>query len=206
VADTKKEDKKVDDDGQPESMVESHAPKRPKELPCDIRRINVKGSGGPESYLVLVGKLADKPYEIFCGLSQHVEVPKKAKVGTLIKNGKRDGVATYNLRIPLGDDDELVFKDVVELFANPTNGAFTRSLSLSLRHGIPVQYIVEQLQKDKQSDMQSFSRVLARVLKEYIPDGTVSNSDKKCDSCGADGLIYKEGCVSCVSCGTSKCG
>ena len=206
VADTKKEDKKADVDGQPESMVESHAPKRPKELPCDIRRINVKGSGGPESYLVLVGKLADKPYEIFCGLSQHVEVPKKAKVGTLIKNGKRDGVATYNLRIPLGDDDELVFKDVVELFANPTNGAFTRSLSLSLRHGIPVQYIVEQLQKDKQSDMQSFSRVLARVLKEYIPDGTKSNSDKKCDSCGADGLIYKEGCVSCVSCGTSKCG
>ena len=206
VADTKKEEKKVDVDGQPDSMVESHAPKRPKELPCDIRRINVKGPGGLESYLVLVGKLAGKPYEIFCGLSQHVEVPKKAKIGTLIKNGKRDGVATYNLRIPLGDDDELVFKDVVELFANPTNGAFTRSLSLSLRHGIPVQYMVEQLQKDKNSDMQSFSRVLARVLKEYIPDGTKSNSDKKCDSCGAEGLIYKEGCVSCVNCGASKCG
>jgi ribonucleoside-diphosphate reductase alpha chain len=206
VADTKKEDKKADVDGQPESMVESHAPKRPKDLPCDIHRINVKGSAGPESYLVLVGKLADKPYEIFCGLSQHVEVPKKAKSGILSKNGKKDGLATYNLRIPLGDDDELVFKDVVELFANPTNGAFTRSLSLSLRHGIPVQYMVEQLQKDKNSDMQSFSRALARVLKGYIPDGTKSSSDKTCPDCGTDGLIYKEGCVSCSSCSFSKCG
>ena len=54
--------------------------------------------------------------------------------------------------------------------------------------------------------MQSFSRVLARVLKGYIPDGTKSASDKKCGSCGVDGLVYKEGCVTCVNCGSSKCG
>jgi ribonucleoside-diphosphate reductase alpha chain len=66
--------------------------------------------------------------------------------------------------------------------------------------------MVEQLQKDKNSDMQSFSRALARVLKGYIPDGTKSSMDKKCDSCGAEGLVYKEGCVSCVHCGNSRCG
>jgi ribonucleoside-diphosphate reductase alpha chain len=124
----------------------------------------------------------------------------------LIKNGKKDGVATYNLQIPVGDDDQLLFKDIVELFANPNHGAFTRSLSLALRHGVPVQYIVEQLQKDKHSDMQSFSRVLSRVLKSYIPDGTKSSSDKKCPSCGSESLSYKEGCVTCESCGHSKCG
>ena len=206
VQDPPKETKKVDPDSQPETMVENHAPKRPKELPCDIHRINVKGSEGQESYLVLVGRLEGKPYEIFCGLSHHVEVPKKAKVGTLIKNGKKDGVATYNLQIPVGDDDNLVFKDIVELFSNPNHGAFTRSLSLALRHGVPVQYMVEQLQKDKYSDMQSFSRVLARVLKGYIPDGTKSTSDKKCPSCQSESLVYKEGCVTCENCGHSKCG
>jgi ribonucleoside-diphosphate reductase alpha chain len=205
VQDPPKETKKVDSDSQPETMVENHAPKRPKELPCDIHRINVKGSEGQESYLVLVGSLDGKPYEIFCGLSHHVEVPKKAKTGILIKNGKKDGVATYNLQIPVGDDDHLMFKDIVELFSNPRHGAFTRTLSLSLRHGVPVQYIVEQLQKDKHSDMQSFSRVLARVLKSYIPDGTKSTSDKKCPSCDAESLVYKEGCVTCESCGYSKC-
>ena len=204
VAAGKKEEKTA---GQPAKVSENHAPKRPKELPCDIHRINVKGAEGSESYLVLVGKLAGAPYEIFCGLSSHVEVPRKSKSGTLIKNGKKDGVATYNLMIPYGEDDCLLFKDVVELFANPLYGAFTRSLSLNLRHGIPVQYIVEQLQKDKHSDMQSFSRVIARVLKTYIPDGTKSTSDKKCPECGGESLTYSGGCPQCTNpnCGWTKC-
>lgn len=200
----KKEEKKVEE--QPSKVVENHAPKRLKELPCDIHRINVRGSEGSESYLVLVGKMDDKPYEVFCGLSSHVEVPKKVKQGVLIKNGKKDGLATYNLSIPLGEDDHLLFKDVVNLFDNPNHGAFTRTISLALRHGVPVSYVCEQLQKDKHSDMQSFSRVLARVLKGYIPDGTKSTSDKTCSSCGAeDGLVYQEGCLTCRVCGNSKC-
>jgi len=205
VAETKTEEKKVDSSGQPETMVESHAPKRPKELTCDIHRINVRSGSDNESYLVLVGLLESKPYEIFCGRSHHVEVPKKAKSGLLIKNGKKDGVATYNLQIPVGDDDHLMFKDVVELFANPNHGAMTRTLSLALRHGVPVQYMVEQLQKDKHSGLQSFSRAISRVLKTYIPDGTKSQSDKVCGSCGLEGIVYKEGCVTCVACGWSKC-
>lgn len=193
-------------DSQPAVIAENHAPKRLRELPCDIHRINVKGSAGTESYLVLVGMMDNKPYEVFCGLSSQVEVPKKSKRGILVKNGKKEGVATYNLSIPVGDDDAVVFKNVVELFANPLHGAFTRSLSLALRHGIPVQYVTEQLQKDRHSDMQSFSKVISRVLKGYIPDGTKSTSDKKCPSCGAvDGLIYQEGCLTCKSCGYSKC-
>jgi ribonucleotide reductase alpha subunit len=206
VADTpKKEEPKVD--GQPKTITENHAPKRPKELPCDIHRINVRGHDGSESYLVLVGKMDGQPYEVFCGLSQHVEVPKKSKAGTLLKNGKKDGVATYNLSIPVGDDDHLLFKNVVELFDNPNHGAVTRTISLALRHGVPVSYVCEQLQKDKNSDMYSFSRALARVLKSYIPDGTKSASDKTCASCGVeDGLVYQEGCLTCKNCGNSKCG
>lgn len=204
VADEPKSDVKKVASDQPETLVEHHAPKRPKELPCDIHRINVKSGDNQETYLVLVGRLDGKPYEIFCGLSRHVEVPKKAKSGLLIKNGKRDGVATYNLQIPVGDDDHLLFKDVVELFDNPNHGAFTRTISLALRHGVPVSYICEQLQKDKHSDMQSFSRALARVLKGYIPDGTKS-SDKKCPECGSDSLVYMEGCVQCTNCPYGKC-
>ena len=125
---------------------------------------------------------------------------------SIFKNGKKDGVATYNLTIPVGDDDVVVFKDVVGLFENPVHGAFTRTISLALRHGVPVSYICEQVRKDKHSDMQSFSTVLSRVLKNYIEDGTKSASDKTCGSCGAENsLIYKEGCVTCASCGWSRC-
>jgi len=181
-------------------VADSH--KRPKELPCDIHRVTVKG----ETYVVLIGLLEGRPYEVFCGLSEHIEIPKKAKTGVIAKNGKKDGVATYNLRIPLADD-ELLIKDIVAVFENKVHGAFTRMLSLSLRHGIPLQFLVEQLQKDKHSDMQSFSRVISRVIKSYIEDGTKATGEKTCWSCGQDNsLVYQEGCVKCTACGASKCG
>ena len=199
VADTPKQEDK------PKSAGDVH-PKRPKELPCDIHRVNVKDDTGvTQSWMVLVGLNDGMPYEVFSGLAEHIEVPKKTKAGTLIKNGKKEGIATYNLRVPIGNDDEILFKDVVNLFANPTQGAFTRTISLALRHGIPVNFVVDQLQKDKDSDMFAFARCIARVLKGYIPDGTKSTNEKKCKDCGSDQVFYQEGCVTCSSCGSSKC-
>ena len=153
----------------------------------------------------MVGLKDGQPYEIFCGIAENIEAPKKAKTGFIMKNGKKDGVATYSLRVPVGDD-EIIFKDIVNLFDNPTHSAFTRTLSLTLRHGIPINFIVEQLQKGKNDDMFSFSRVLARVLKTFIPDGTTSHGDKVCLNCGSEALVYMEGCVTCSSCGSSRCG
>ena len=37
-----------------------------------------------------------------------------------------------------------------------------------------------------------------------IADGT--RSKEKCPSCGQETLIYQNGCLSCASCGYSKCG
>ena len=96
-------------------------------------------------------------------------------------------------------------KDVVKAFDNPTDAAFTRMISLGLRHGAEVRFMVEQLQKDKESDMFSFSRCIARILKNYIKDGEVP-SDKLCSECGAESLVYQDGCVTCTSCGYAKCG
>jgi ribonucleoside-diphosphate reductase alpha chain len=196
VDEPKKEVKKTED-----SRL---APKRPKSIPCDIHRATVRNSEQSETWLVLVGLLDGKPYEVFCGIPENIEIPKKYKSGTLVKNGKREGIATYNLLVPVGDDDNLIFKDVVTLFDNPTQGAFTRTISLALRHEVPLQYVVEQLQKDKNSDMFSFAKVISRVLKGYIKDGTKS-SEKGCPDCGNVELVYQEGCLSCPACGFSKC-
>ena len=98
-------------------------------------------------------------------------------------------------------------KDIVSLFDNPLYGAFTRTISLALRHGVPVQYLVEQLRKDKHSDMQSFSTLVARTLsKGYIPDGTKATIEKTCPQCNGTNLAYLQGCVTCMDCGNSKCG
>ena len=82
----KKESKKTDDG----RLV----PKRPKSLPCDIHRVNIRNGDSQESWLVLVGLNDGKPYEVFCGIPENIEIPKKYRSGNLVKNGKRDGVAT----------------------------------------------------------------------------------------------------------------
>jgi len=192
----------LEDENKPSVIKEVHALKRPKELECDIHRVSIKG----EQWLVLVGLLNSQPYEIFAGLSDKVDIPKKAKKGLLTKNGKKDGIATYNLTIPIGDDDAMTFKDVVNMFDNPNHGALTRTLSLSLRHGVPITFISEQLRKDKNSDMMSFSSVIARVLsKSYIQDGS-KTSQKTCTECQGANLAYQQGCITCLDCGSSKCG
>lgn len=178
---------------------ENHAVKRPKELVCHINQVKIKG----ESWTILVGVLNDKPYEIFGGLSKFIEIPKKYKEGLLIKNGKVNGVSTYNLVVDK-DDDQFIVKDIVNTFENTTQGAFTRIISLSLRHRIPVIFIVEQLLKDQHSDITSFSKVISRVLKKYIPEGAISGI--KCSKCNSINVIFEQGCSKCLDCLDSKCG
>lgn len=186
----------------PKSFKKSLAPRRPKTLVCDIKKANIKG----ESWTFLIGLFDGKPYEVFGGLSKFIEIPTKHKSGELVKNGKVDGLTTYKLYLGEGDD-QIVINDVANVFENANYGAFTRMISLAMRHGTPVQYIVEQLQKDKFSDITSFSRVMARVLKGYIvEEEKVEESSKpKCVNCGSSNVVFVDGCSSCRDCLYSKC-
>ncbi len=184
-----------------ESFLETTAKKRPDILPCDVHHVKIKG----ESWVILIGKddVTGKPYEVFGGKSNLIHIPKKITSGFIKKTGKNSsGSGCYDL--VFGDiDDPTVIKDIVTTFENKDQGDFTRILSFALRHGGPIHYAVEVLQKSEGSDMYSFSRVIARVLKSYVKDGTSVKS--KCTSCGSTNLIYQENCLRCVDCGHSKC-
>lgn len=195
------ESKKIDTTGRPNSIGIVMAPKRPIELPCEIKKVKVGG----EAWAIFIGLLDGKPYELFGGLAKYVDIPNKYKQGKIAKNGKVNGVTTYNLIIGDGEDQMLI-KDIANVFENANFGAFTRTISLALRHGTPVQYVVEQLQKDRNSDVTSFSLIAARVLKQYIADGTKSTAERKCPDCGAENsFAYQEKCLKCINCGWSKC-
>jgi ribonucleoside-diphosphate reductase alpha chain len=177
------------------------APKRPSELKCHIHHASIKG----EEWTILVGTLDGRPYEVMGGLQKYIEIPKKFRKGTIIKHHYKTKNSRYDLRIGKNGDTILI-KDIVDVFDNPNHAGFTRTISLALRHGAPLHYVVEQLQKDREMDMFSFSKVIARVLKYYIKDGTVPGKTV-CENCGAeDTLIYQEGCVTCTACGSGKCG
>jgi ribonucleoside-diphosphate reductase alpha chain len=190
-------DKKVETNSQ---FVDQHAPKRPEILECEIHQANIKG----EAWTILIGLLDSRPYEVIGGLSEYIEIPKKYKFGQIRRRARKSVPSKYDLIVGK-NGDTLIVKDIITVFDNPNHSSFTRTISLALRHGAPIQYIVEQLQKDKEMDMFSFSRVIARCLKKYIKDGTVGG-DKDCPSCGAENsLRYQEGCIACTSCGYSKC-
>jgi ribonucleoside-diphosphate reductase alpha chain len=176
------------------------APKRPAELECHIHHASIKG----EAWTALIGLMEGRPYEVMGGLAQFVEIPKKYKTGVIIKHPRKSVNSIYDLRF--GENgNEIVLKNIVSLFDNPNHSAFTRTISLALRHGARIHYVVEQLQKDKDADLFCFAKVIARVLKTYIEDGTTPGKTV-CSNCGAgDTLRYQEGCVMCTSCGHSAC-
>ena len=202
VSNTSKES--PEDERENNQILYHDAPRRPKSLPCIVNHATIAG----EKWTILVGLLNNRPYEVIGGLSKYVEIPRKYTSGTIVKHPRKTINSKYDLSF--GEDgNEIVIKDIVSVFDNPNHSAFTRTISLSLRHGIPIQYLVEQLQKDKDADLFSFSKVIARVLKKYIEDGTrVSNGiiDCGCETPEDCNVVYQEGCATCLTCGFAKCG
>ncbi len=191
----------TDESSQTDEITTRHAPKRPETLDCEIHHTTVKG----DRWVMLVGMLDGKPYEIMGGKAELIEIPKKYSTGKLTKRSFKTQPNKYDLAF--GETgDEVIIKDIVSVFDNPNHAGYTRTISLALRHGAPVQYLVEQLQKDKEMDMFSFSKCIARCLKKYIEDGCKA-SVSICTNCGAeDTIIYQEGCQTCTACGFGACG
>jgi len=176
------------------------APKRPIELACNIHHTTIKG----EKWIIVVGLMDGKPYEVMGGLSNLIEIPRDKVEGILVKNPRKTMNSVYDLKV--GKNGEtIIIKDLVRAFDNPNQSGFTRIISLGLRHGANIQYVVEQLQKDRDSDLFSFAKCIARILKNYIPDGQTA-TEKTCGECETEGLVYVEGCITCKNCGFAKCG
>jgi ribonucleoside-diphosphate reductase alpha chain len=175
-----------------QSSVELHtdsAPKRPKELEADIHIATAKG----EKYVVAVGLLDNQPYEIFGGKANGFGIKQKCK-GKLIKHKK----GQYGLEM-----DSVEIDDFSKHFT-PQEQAIFRMASTMMRHGIPIEFVVEQMQKST-DDMFSLPSAVARVLKKYIKDGQ-KISGVTCPSCGSDALVYQEGCKRCNNCQWTACG
>lgn len=181
------------DSKRPPFIKRQDSPKRPKELPCDIYEISVYN----ERHIILVGKLHGTLYEIF------VTHDKKNKID---KIGKKDGIirkvkkGQYQLIIENGKES-IVIDNISEEF-DSIYASLSRFISMSLRHGVNLQFIVSQLQKDK--NFLGFEKSVARILKKYIKSGEFVETSKKCSECGGN-LVYEEGCIKCVSCGSSLC-
>ncbi len=169
-----------------ETFSHHDAVKRPKKLECDVHVVSVKGT----KYNVIVGLYKDNPYEIFAHLHNGINVSKGK--GYITKEGK--GKYIY------GSDR---FENVsVTNDMSDEQAAITRLISTSLRHGVHIKYICEQVEKTD-GDLTSFTKAVSRVLKKYIDDGEPSTL--VCPECNEPNLVFEEGCKKCLSCGYSAC-
>jgi ribonucleotide reductase alpha subunit len=178
-----------------DSIHKTTAPKRPKELKADLHILTVKKL----QYYVVVGLFNDEPYEIFTGNNYNddgdIYISRSTDRYGIIHKEKR-GKYTYK------SDDGKEF-DLTNGHSDSNVDALTRQISIALRHGADISFIVDGLEKTK-GDMFSFSKALARTLKKYIPNGSKAHGIE-CSECGAD-MIRNEGCLTCIQCGNSKCG
>ena len=169
------------------SKVAPKMVKRPDSVPCDVHHISVKGN----PYFVLVGLIGDVPYEVFAGRNGCVE--PEVKIGVIHKMKRpKCYKATF--------DNDSVLQPITAACSD-NEEALTRFISMSLRHGAEMQYVVDQLQKT-QGPMTSLAKAIARALKKYVKDGAASS--QKCPSCKSN-LTYEAGCSVCKNCGHSAC-
>jgi len=168
---------------------------RPKKVPHDIHEIRYRG----EDYLLLVGILENRPYEIFCTKNEKKkEFPMKNKKKGYVEKIKK---GRYNLVVENGEK-EIYIENISEKF-DSLYLTLGRLVSMSLRHYVPLQFIVEQLMKN--NNFFAFEKTVARVLKKYIKEGERVQSSQICPQCKGTEFIYNSGCSVCINCGYSAC-
>lgn len=198
--------KKEEDDVWKTIEVLKNSTKRPDELPCDIFEIQVN----KEPVIVLVGLNPEEPYnglpyEIFyTDNSEGLINLNKAKEGKIVKiTDSKTKPSRYDLVVE-GKRSKFILEDLAETF-NDDYATMCRLLSLSMRHQIPIEFIMVQMNKVRRFG--TFQKAIARVLKKYVPDGEMlsGGTASKCPECG-ESMRFENGCTVCASCGFSTCG
>ena len=194
---------------------DTHAPKRPKRLKGEIHRFQ----NSLEKWIAVVGLKDGRPYEIFTGknenglsylpnnlkeceiVKQIFEVEEPAEHGKLVKVRKK----RYDIEYIDANGERQVHTGLNHAF-NPEFWNYAKFISAVLRHGMPLLYTWELIDSlnFKEDYINTWKNGVARVIKKYIKDGIEVN--KKCPNCGSDHLEFKEGCLTCMACGNSKCG
>ena len=199
----KPEEKKAADTGaRPDDIKMSSAPQRPKELECDV----VRFQNNYEKWIAFVGKLHDQPYEIFLGNADELFLPPYVEKGKIIKEKNKGEASRYDFQYLDKGGYPVTMQGLSRMF-NKEYWNYAKLISGILRHGMPINYVIELVQNltVEEDNINTWKNGIVRALKKYIPNGT-KLSGKTCPVCGQNSLIYQDGCMLCTNCGHSKCG
>jgi ribonucleoside-diphosphate reductase alpha chain len=179
--------------------------RRPEKLEADV----VRFQNNKDKWIAFVGLIDGRPYEIFTGFSDDEDgilLPRSISKGYIIKNWDDEENSRYDFQYINSRGYKTTIEGLSHKF-NPVYWNYAKLISGTLRHGMPIHKVVElvtSLQLDNET-INSWKAGVARALKKYIPDGTLAEG-ALCEECGSHEVIYQEGCLTCISCGSSKCG
>ncbi|MBO7165292.1 MAG: adenosylcobalamin-dependent ribonucleoside-diphosphate reductase [Muribaculaceae bacterium] len=182
-----------------------HVAKRPNELVADV----VRFQNNKEKWIAFVGLIDEKPYEIFTGLADDEDgifCPKSVNRGKIIKAIDENGNKRYDFQFVNKRGYKTTIEGLSDKF-NPEFWNYAKLISGVLRYGMPIDQVLKlvgALELDSEN-INTWKNGVERALKKYMPNGAEA-SGQKCPNCGAESLIYQEGCLICKSCGSSKCG
>lgn len=189
-----------------DSFSPQDAPKRPTELQAVVQHFQ----NNKEKWVGIIGLLDGHPYEIFTGALESFQIPKYIENGKIIKIHDNGNGSRY--------DFVYIDKDGFEVIMQGLNREFDREywnygklVSMILRHRAPLKYvikIIDDLKFDniEYSILSSWKKGVIRIIKRFIKDGEKTIGGETCQNCGSTDLAYQEGCLVCLSCGSSKCG
>lgn len=195
-------DDKKSQDASGDDFKETTAPQRPRRIEADV----VRFQNNYEKWMAVVGKINGKPYEIFTGKADDFFLPPWVENGWVIREKNKNEKARYDFQF----EDKQGYKVTIEGLSRSFNKEYwnyAKLISGILRHGMPLPYAIELVQNltlDEDS-INTWKNGVVRALKRYIPDGTQAEG-KLCPECGdTKSLVYQDGCLTCKSCGYSKC-
>lgn len=184
----------IDKNSTGSKITDNDAPKRPKRLPAQV----IGFQNNHEKWVAFIGLMDNRPYEIFVGkmneeLSEYIKTEKDIFIEKVVKDGEKSYVARFNGT-----------SITISAQFNPEYHNYAKLISGLMRHGMPLQHLVEVIKGlDLGEDLlNSWKNGVLRAIKRFIKDGVKSKA--KCPECGAT-LQFSEGCEKCT-CGFEKCG
>ena len=177
--------------------------RRPKSIPAEV----VRFKNGSEMWIAFVGMLDGRPYEIFTGKIEDdaMYIPPKITKGNIIKVREDDGTKRYDFQYTDRYGYTNTIGGISRLF-DESFWNYAKLISGVLRYHMPIEKVValiDGLHLDDEN-INTWKNGVKRALKQYIEDGTRSKG--KCPQCGQEQMAYQNGCLTCLSCGYSKCG
>jgi len=178
--------------------------KRPQELEATI----VRFKNNNEDWVAFIGTKDGRPYEIFTGKTEEdrFPIPQWLQQGIIIKNKDPKGDKQYDFKYYDKDGYEVIMRGLSRCF-NPEFWNYAKMISALLRHEIPIENVVNIIGglNFREETINSWRNGVIRALKRFIEDGT-KQKGTKCPKCGQETIFFQEGCLTCSSCGYSKCG